>query len=60
MIIPTVPERYSADVATAVWAGSMAAWRLMKRADWAMPVPRPLVILSRILIQDIMGGLTQE
>lgn len=38
-----VPDRYMKEMAGAMWARSTTAWSEMKTADWAMPVPKPLL-----------------
>jgi hypothetical protein len=43
-----VLERYMKEMAGARCEGSeMTAWREMKTADWAMPVPKPLFWVSK-------------
>lgn len=42
-VTASVLERYMNEMAGARCVGSvMTAWREMKTADWAMPVPKPL------------------
>ena len=42
-VTASVLERYMKEMAGARCDGSwMTAWREMKTADWAMPVPKPL------------------